>query len=51
MYKKLIPSKRTVLGVGGLFGGFTAFGCYMHPAMYEHPEHNLVGYRRYLREV
>ena len=51
MYKKLVPSKNKVIGVSSVLAGFTAFGCYMHPAIYENPEHFFVGYRRYMREV
>lgn len=53
--KSLVPSKKKVLLMASLgpalLGGFTAFGCYMHPALLNNPQSFVIGYRRYLREV
>ena len=49
--QKLLPSKKKVLLTSAVFGGFTGFGCYMHPQLRENPQSFAVGYRRYLREV
>ena len=49
--KKLIPSKKVTLLTTGSLGGFTALGCYMHPALLDNPSSFVIGYRRYMREV
>jgi len=44
-------SKKAILLPGAILGGFTGFGCYMHPALLQDPKSFAIGYRRYMREV
>jgi len=44
-------SKKVLLVPSAILGGFTGFGCYMHPALLQDPKKFATGYRRFLREV